>query len=71
MLAFILFATILTFPMSAIAQEEGGADEDNEDYRLMITCHGTAFHVEKLISRYGRAKRLQDTEAANQQHAIH
>ena len=45
------------------------ADENNEDYLLMIARHGTAFHVEKLVSKYCRAKRLQETEAANQQHA--
>jgi len=45
------------------------ADENNEDYLLMIARHGTAYHVEKLVSKYCRAKRLQETETANQQHA--
>jgi Domain of unknown function (DUF222)/HNH endonuclease len=45
------------------------ADENNEDYLLMIARHGTAFHVEKLISKYSRAKKLQETAAANEQHA--
>ncbi len=45
------------------------ADQDNEDYLLMIARHGTAWHVEKLVSKYSRARRLQDTEAANKQHA--
>jgi len=41
------------------------AHKDNEDYLLMIARHGTAFHVEKLVAKYSRAKRLQETEAAN------
>jgi len=45
------------------------ADNNNEDYLLMIARHGTAWHVEKLVSKYSRARRLQDTEAANEQHA--
>ena len=40
------------------------ADESNEDYLLMIAKHGTAYHVEKLVSKYRRAVRLQDAEAA-------
>jgi len=40
------------------------ADESNEDYLLMIAKHGTAHHVEKLVSKYRRAVRLQDAEAA-------
>ncbi len=45
------------------------ADKNNEDYLLMIARHGTAWHVEKLVSKYSRAQRLQDTESANEQHA--
>ena len=45
------------------------ADSNNEDFLLMIARHGTAWHVEKLVSKYSRAKRLQETEAANEQHA--
>ena len=45
------------------------ADQDNEEYLLMIARHGTAYHVEKLVSKYRRATRSQDTEQANQQHA--
>ncbi len=45
------------------------ADKDNEDFLLMIARHGTAFHVEKLVAKYSRAKRLQETESANEQHA--
>ena len=44
------------------------ADASNEDYLLMIARHGTAHHVEKLVSRYRRCERLQDTENANRQH---
>ncbi len=44
------------------------ADDTNEDYLLMISKHGTAHHVEKLIRLYRRAERLQDTEAAKERH---
>ena len=44
------------------------ADEKNEDYLLMIAEHGTAHHVEKLVSKYRTAKRLQDPEIANEQY---
>jgi hypothetical protein len=44
------------------------ADESNEDYLLMIAKHGTAHHVEKLVSKYRVAKRLQDAEFANEQY---
>ena len=33
------------------------ADKDNEDYLLMIARHGTAWHVEKLVSKYSRRGR--------------
>ncbi len=45
------------------------ADAGNEDYLMMIARHGTAHHVEKLVSKYSRCKRLQDVENANKQHA--
>ncbi|MDH3545905.1 MAG: HNH endonuclease [Gammaproteobacteria bacterium] len=45
------------------------ADRDNEDYLLMIARHGSAHHVEKLVSKYRRAKRLQETGSANEQYA--
>jgi hypothetical protein len=45
------------------------ADAANEDYLLMIAQHGTAHHVEKLVSQFRRCKRLQDTENANKQQA--
>ncbi len=50
------------------------ADESNEDYLMMIAHHGTAHHVEKLVSKFRTAKRthmginLQDTEVANEQY---
>lgn len=43
------------------------ADVNNEAYLLNIAHHGTAWHLEKLIQKYRRAVRLQDTEAANEQ----
>jgi hypothetical protein len=44
------------------------AGEADEDYLLMISKHGTAHHVEKLVRLYRRAERLQDTEAAKERH---
>jgi hypothetical protein len=44
------------------------ADAANEDYLLMIARHGTAYHVEKLVSKYRRCKRLQETATANARH---
>ncbi len=44
------------------------ADETNEDYLLMIARHGTAHHVEKLVSKFRIARRLQDAEIANEQY---
>jgi hypothetical protein len=44
------------------------ADESNEDYLLMIANHGTAHHVEKLVSQYRRCKRMQDVGNANEIH---
>ena len=44
------------------------ADASNEDYLMMIARHGTANHVEKLVSKYRRCKRLQETATANAQH---
>ena len=44
------------------------ADASNEDYLLMIARHGTAHHVEKLVSKFRAADRLQDAELANKQH---
>jgi hypothetical protein len=44
------------------------ANESNEDYLLMIAKHGTAHHVEKLVSKYRMAKRLRDNQNADEQH---
>ena len=44
------------------------ADETNEDYLLMIAKHGTAHHVEKLVSKYRTAKRVPDASSANEQY---
>ncbi len=44
------------------------ADESNEDYLMMIAEHGTAHHVEKLVSKFRTAKRLQDADIANEQY---
>ena len=44
------------------------ADSGNEDYLLMIAHHGTAHHVEKLVSKFRTAQRLQDAEAVNEQY---
>jgi len=44
------------------------ADKSNEDYLLMIADHGTAHHVEKLVSKYRTAKRLQDVDIVRAQY---
>ena len=44
------------------------ADKRNEDYLLMIADHGTAHHVEKLVSKYRTAKRLQDVDIVRAQY---
>ena len=44
------------------------ANEDNQNYLLGIAKHGTAYHVEKLVSLYRGCKRQQDTENANEAH---
>jgi len=44
------------------------ADAGNEDYLLMIATHGTAHHVEKLVSKCRTAEHLQEVELANEQH---
>jgi len=45
------------------------ADAGNEDYLLMIANHGTAHHMEKLVSKYSTCKRRQEKQNANQQYA--
>ena len=44
------------------------ATPDNEDYLLMIARHGTAAHVERLVSQYRKVKRIEALEAENQRH---
>jgi hypothetical protein len=44
------------------------ATADNEDYLLMIAHHGTAHHVETLVRKYRRARKLQDLQEAGRQH---
>ena len=44
------------------------ATPENEDYLLMIAHHGTAYHVETLVRKYRRARKLQDLGEANKQH---
>ncbi|HET6629841.1 MAG TPA: DUF222 domain-containing protein, partial [Woeseiaceae bacterium] len=46
------------------------ATPDTEAYLLMIARHGTAAHVEGLISKYRRCKRLQDRNHALRQHTL-
>lgn len=45
------------------------ANQENEDFLLMIARHGSAHNVESLVSKYRRAVRLQDVELANKQYA--
>jgi len=44
------------------------ATPENEDYLLNIAHHGTAHHVESLVSKYRRVRRLHETEAADEQY---
>ena len=44
------------------------ATNENEDFLLMIARHGTASHMEELVSKYRRVKRLEDAYNSNQQH---
>jgi hypothetical protein len=46
------------------------ATPDTEEYLLMIARHGTAAHVEGLVSKYRRCKRLQDRNNALRQHTL-
>ena len=40
------------------------ADESNEDYLLNLCKHGTAHHVERVVSQYRRAKKFADRDFA-------
>jgi hypothetical protein len=44
------------------------ATPDKEDYLLRIARHGTAYHVETLVRKYRRARKLQETGDAQKQH---
>ncbi len=46
------------------------ATPETERYLLMIARYGTAAHVEGLVSKYRRCKRLQDQKQAVRQHAL-
>lgn len=41
------------------------ADSGNEDYLLMVARHGTAHHIEKLVSLYRRCNRSEEIALAN------
>ena len=44
------------------------ATPENEDYLLMIAKHGTGHHMETLVRKYRRAKRLQEMDDCRKQH---
>jgi len=44
------------------------ADESNEDKLLHLAKHSTAHHVEKIVAKFRTAKRLQETDLAQEQH---
>jgi len=44
------------------------ATPENEDYLLMIAKHGTGHHMESLVSKYRRTKRLQEMDECRKQH---
>ena len=44
------------------------ADEAIEDKLLFLAKHGTAHHVEKIVSKYRMVKRLRDADLAKEQH---
>jgi len=46
------------------------ATEKNEDYLLMISRHGTAAHVERLVRQYRKVKRIEALERDNERHAL-
>jgi uncharacterized protein DUF222/HNH endonuclease len=45
------------------------ADDSNEDYFLNIALHGTAYHVEKLVSSWRRVKESQELTREQRQQA--
>ena len=44
------------------------ATPENEDYLLMIAKHGTGHHMETLVRKYRRTKRLQELDECRKQH---
>ena len=44
------------------------ATPENEDYLLNIAHHGTAHHVESVVAKYRRARRLHERQAADEQY---
>ena len=46
------------------------ATRRNEDFFLSIARHGTAHHVERLVSLYRRTKRIEALELDNRAHAL-
>ncbi len=46
------------------------ATAKNEDYMLMIARHGTAAHVERLVSNYRKVKRNEALARDNDRHAL-
>ena len=46
------------------------ATAQNEDYLMMIADHGTASHVERLVSNYRKMKRNEALARDNQHHAL-
>ena len=44
------------------------ATRENEDFLLNIAHHGTAYHMEKLVSSYRRARRLHECKVSNEQY---
>jgi len=42
------------------------ARPENEEFLLMVARHGTANHVERLVSQYRRCERLNHPESANE-----
>ena len=46
------------------------ATEKNEDYLLGVARHGTAAHVERLVSNYRKVKRNEALELDNERHVM-
>ena len=55
---------------SKVRAMTGVATRRNEDFFLSIARHGTAHHVERLVSLYRRTKRNEALELDNRAHAL-